>query len=100
MKKIVLSITSLILLCVASMAQPKPVPTSSPQPTTRAPLSQRQPASFDLTAYGVSFAVEPRLIIMMAALEAAGFEATPSVAGTSIFRAQVRKDLATLDPDL
>ncbi|HXL82202.1 MAG TPA: hypothetical protein VN951_15100 [Pyrinomonadaceae bacterium] len=100
MKKIVLSITSLILLCVASMAQPKPVPTSSPQPTPRAPSSQRQPASFDLTTYGVSFAVEPRLIIMMAALEAAGFEATSSVAGTTLFRAQVRNELSTLDPDL
>jgi len=37
---------------------------------------------------------------MMAALEAAGFEATPSVGGISLFRTQVRKDLATLDPDL
>jgi hypothetical protein len=99
MKIIVLSLTLLVLVCATSMAQPKPT-TSSPQPTPRAPARQRQPASFDLATYGVTFNVEPRLIIMMAALEAAGFEATPAGAGPSVFRAQVRKDLATLDPEL
>jgi hypothetical protein len=53
-----------------------------------------------MASYGVSFNVEPRLIIMMAALEAAGFEATPAGTEPSVFRAQVRKDLANLDTDL
>jgi hypothetical protein len=37
---------------------------------------------------------------MMAALEAAGFDGVPAGAEPSAFRAQVRKDLASLDPDL
>ncbi len=37
---------------------------------------------------------------MMAALEAAGFDPTPVGATPSVFRAQVRKDLADLDPEL
>ena len=37
-------------------------------------MPQREPASFDLAEYGISFQIEPRLIIMMAALEAAGFD--------------------------
>jgi hypothetical protein len=37
---------------------------------------------------------------MMAALEAAGFNALPAGAEPSAFRAQVRNDLAGLDPDL
>ena len=36
----------------------------------------------------------------MAALEAAGFDPVPDGAEPSAFRAQVRKDLAGLDPDL
>ncbi len=37
---------------------------------------------------------------MMAALDAAGFDPTPAGAEPSVFRAQVRKDFAELDPDL
>jgi hypothetical protein len=37
---------------------------------------------------------------MMAALEAAGFDPTASGGEPSVFRAQVRKDLADLDPEL
>ena len=37
---------------------------------------------------------------MMAALEAAGFDAVAANAEPSVFRSQVRKDLADLDPDL
>lgn len=63
-------------------------------------MQTRQPASFELSDYGVSFQTEPRLIVMMAALEAAGFDPTPAGSSPSVFRAQVRKDLADLDPDL
>jgi hypothetical protein len=73
-----------------------PPPRAQPTPQ----VQQRQPVGFDLSEYGVSFQTEPRLIIMMAALEAAGFD--PGAAGRepSAFRAQVRKDLSDLDPDL
>src|SRR5882672_10894965 len=96
MKKFVFSISFLILACGASVAQPKPVTTPSPQSPQRATLPQQQSANFDLATYGVSFNIEPRLIIMMAAQEAAGFETTPAGSETSVFRAQVRKDFANL----
>lgn len=63
-------------------------------------MQQREPANFDLSEYGVSFQAEPRLIIMMAALEAAGFDPTATGSASSIFRARVRNDLSDLDPDL
>ena len=63
-------------------------------------MQQRPSTGFELSEYGVSFQVEPRLIIMMAALEAAGFDPTPTGVEPSVFRAQVRHDLSDLDPDL
>lgn len=69
-------------------------PPNAPRP------QQRTPAVFDLAEYGVAFQTEPRLIVMMAALEAAGFDPVAAGAEPSVFRAQVRKDLAGLDPDL
>jgi tetratricopeptide (TPR) repeat protein len=62
-------------------------------------VQQRPAASFEVSEYGVTFQADQRLIIVMAALEAAGFDPAPG--GTpSTFRAKVRKDLANLDPDL
>ncbi|HEV7475609.1 MAG TPA: hypothetical protein VGN90_16255 [Pyrinomonadaceae bacterium] len=72
-------------------ASPTPIPPGVPA---------RPGLAFELSEYGVTFQTEPRLIIMMAALEAAGFDAVPAGAEPSAFRAQVRKDLASLDPDL
>jgi hypothetical protein len=74
-------------------------PRASASPTP-APVAARAAAGFDLSEYGVDFQPEPRLIVMMAALEAAGFDPAPAEAEPSAFRAQVRKDLAALDPDL
>lgn len=87
----------MLSLCVLSLAQSTPTTTPVPQ---RGTTPQRPSPSFELTTYGVSFDIEPRVIVMMAALEAAGFEATPAGTTPSDFRAQVRKDLANLDPDL
>ncbi len=106
MKKII-SATIFVVLTFAvaysqksagSTVQPQRNPASpSPSPS---PVQQRQSAAFDLAEYGVSFQTEPRLIIMMAALEAAGFDPVPEGSQPSVFRAQVRKDIADLDPDL
>ncbi len=74
--------------------------TTQPTPPQAGSIPSRQALPFDLADYGVSFQTEPRLIIMMAALEAAGFDPLSSGAQPSAFRAQVRKDLADLDPDL
>src|SRR5688572_15477467 len=76
-------------------------PTLTPTPTRpAAPPQQRQGPSFEVAEYGVEFQADPRLIVMMAALEAAGFNPIPTGRQPSAFRAMVRKDLADLDPDL
>lgn len=61
---------------------------------------QQRPASFDLAEYGIELQPDSRLIIMMAALDAAGFDPTPGGREPSAFRAQLRRDQADLDPDL
>ena len=59
-----------------------------------------QTQSLDLTEFGVRIEPDQRLIVMMAALDAAGFDATPKGRQPSAFRALVHKDNATLDPGL
>jgi TolA-binding protein len=63
------------------------------------PVQQRQGATFEVSEYGVDFQADPRLILVMAALEVAGFDPTPGRA-PSAFRGKLRKDLANVDPDL
>ena len=89
-----------VVHCLAAYSQPKSTPTALPRPAGTAAVQQREATGFDLTDYGVSFQAEPRIIIMMAVLEAAGFDPVPEGAEPSVFRAQVRKDLSSLDPDL
>src|SRR6266567_6376456 len=102
MKKF-LPIILIALACRPTLAQsttkPAPVPTPPSRPTQSPPVSQQQSTNFQLSEYGVEFLADPRLIIMTAALEAAGFESATGRA-PSVFRAQVRLDLNTLDPEL
>ena len=63
------------------------------------PVQQRPGATFEVSEYGVDFQADQRLIVVMAALDAAGFDPQPG-REPSGFRAKVRKDLAALDPDL
>jgi hypothetical protein len=81
-------------------AQPRANPAQTPAPRPQRPAPRPTETGFDLTEYGVSFQTEPRLIIVMAALVAAGFDPVANGAAPSAFRAQVTKDLAGLDPDL
>jgi tetratricopeptide (TPR) repeat protein len=75
-------------------AAPKNSPATQKQTPTK-------PAGFNLSDYGVTIQPEPRLIIMMVALEAAGLDSvSEDTFPVGAFRAQVRKDLANLDPDL
>lgn len=60
---------------------------------------QRQGTTFEVSDYGVDFQADPRLIVVMAALEAAGHDSAPGRT-PSTFRAKLRADLANLDPDL
>src|SRR4026209_2167608 len=63
-------------------------------------VQQRPPTSFEISEYGVDFKADPRLIVVMAALEGAGFDPVPAGRAPSAFRVKLRKDLANLDPDL
>lgn len=72
-------------------------PAQTPRPS--APAQNTQPA-FDLAEYGVRLEPDQRLIVMMAALDAAGFDPTGAGKERSAFRSLVRKDNASLDPGL
>src|SRR5678815_646015 len=95
MKKCLFIVLILFIATPIALAQ---VPSASPSPGKPAPVQQREGARFEVSEYGISFQADTRLIIMMAALEAAGLDAQPG-REPSVFRAKVRKDLASLDPD-
>lgn len=90
--------TSLSLAQAQSATKPQqPTQTARPsQPSTT--QTQSAPATLSLSDYGVSIQPDMRLIIVMAALDAAGFDPTPGK--PSAFRAQVRRDEAGLNEDL
>src|SRR4030095_3169769 len=85
---------TVLLISTATFSQTTPTPT---RPNT-AP-QQRPGAAFQLNEYGVEFQADPRLIVVMAALEAAGFNPVPG-GRPSAFRSMLQKDLAGLDMDL
>lgn len=85
MKQFLLAGLVLVLACGVALSQP---------------VQQRQGATFEVSEYGVDFQADQRLIVVMAALEAAGFDPLPAGREPTGFRAKVRKDLANLDPDL
>ncbi|HYO91575.1 MAG TPA: hypothetical protein VEQ40_08060, partial [Pyrinomonadaceae bacterium] len=90
----------LALLLLTSSAAYARAQSTQPTPRTSQPQQQRPAPGFDLSEYGVRLQPEPRLIVMMAALDAAGFDPTPQGAEPSAFRAQMRRDLVNLDEDL
>ncbi len=87
---------TLLLSGVVSARAQNVTPTPTPQ---QRPQPPRQ-ATVDLLEYGAQIKPEPRLIAVMAALDAAGFDPTPTGEEPSVFRAQLRRDLAGLDPEL
>jgi hypothetical protein len=109
MKKF-LTLSFAALLCAQAAAarqQSPPQSNRKPAPPTAAtPQPQQQqrpappPATLGLGDFGVEIAPDPRLIALMAALDAAGWDPTPAGAGASVFRELVRKDQAGLDPAL
>ncbi|HEX8843454.1 MAG TPA: hypothetical protein VF791_02365 [Pyrinomonadaceae bacterium] len=104
MKNIKLIILALAASITAAQAQNQTAPAPTPRPGPPASGAQQaQPprqSVLDLSEAGVTIRPEPRLIVMMAALDAAGFDPTPKGEEPNAFRAQLRKDLANLDPDL
>lgn len=69
-------------------------------PAQQPPVQQRPGATFEVSEYGVDFQADPRLILVMAALDVAGLDTTPTGRQPSAFRVKLRKDLANLDPAL
>jgi hypothetical protein len=97
MSQFLLSVLLLLSLSAMICAQ---TPTSSPRPAQQPAKPDRQPIPFDLGEYGVQFEADPRLIVVMAALEVAGLDSVPTGREPSAFRLKVRKDMANIDPDL
>jgi hypothetical protein len=95
-----LLIALVTILVPGIAASQTPTPTPAPQPQTPAPVQQRQGTPFEISEYGVDFVADQRLIVVMAALEAAGYDPVPAGRAPSSFRTKLRKDLANLDPDL
>ncbi len=100
MKKLLFIIGSLTFGSGLAICQTKPSPAPSPRAAQPGEAQRRPAAPFDLAEYGVGFQPDARLIIVMAALDAAGFDPTPPGREPSVFRARVRKDQAELDPAL
>ena len=101
MRRIYSVILALAFSAIIAQAQKKQTaPPRNPQTPQQTTPQQPRTQVFDLSEVGVQVQPEPRLIIMMAALDAAGFDPTPKGEDPSVFRAQVRKDQASLDPDL
>jgi hypothetical protein len=92
----------IVIFVFAGAAAAQPAASPSPSPRTQTTQTQQQPPppSFELSEYGVSLQPDARLIIMMAALDAAGFDPTPPGKEPAAFRMLVRKDQANLDPGL
>ena len=101
MRRVYTAIAALMLSGLLAQAQ-QTAPTSTPAPRTPSTQqsSQPRPGVFDLPEAGVQIKADQRLIIVMAALDAAGFDPTPAGEETSLFRMQVRRDQLNLDADL
>ena len=108
MKKfLTLSLAALLLCAPAAAAarqQKSPSNSTQKQPGAQQPTTPRPaappPASLGLGDFGIEMAPDPRLISLMAALDAAGWDPTPAGERTSVFRELVRKDTAGLDAGL
>ena len=109
-KYLTLSLATLLCAQAASASprrqKPQAKPTGSQatkqQPATQQhpDAAQREPDAPDLNSYGILVSPDARLIVMMAALDAAGWDPTPAGETPSVFRQAVRKDTAALDPAL
>lgn len=92
----------LITILSAGVVSPQSVQQQPGQkpPVQQPPVQQRPGATFEVSEYGVDFQADPRLILVMAALDVAGLDTTPTGRQPSVFRTKLRKDMANLDPAL
>lgn len=88
-------------LLIAIVSVSPIVAVAQPATSSSATQAQTRPSTpFELADYGVHLEPDPRLIIVMAALEAAGFDPTPPGKEPSAFRRLLHRDLENLDPGL
>ena len=87
----------LIILVVSAVSVSAQAPAASPTPP---PVVPRSNTAFDLREYGVALQPDSRLIVMMAALDAAGFDPVSAGKEPSAFRQLLRRDQSGLDADL
>ena len=92
------SFALVFMACALSIAHAQ---TAAPTQTPRSNAAAQDPQrAFDLAEYGVRLEPDQRLIVVMAALDAAGFDPTGAGKERSAFRALVRKDNESLDAGL
>ena len=73
MKQSLFIVITLLLSAGASPSQTAPS-TPPKRPSTPSQVQQRVNTPFEVSEYGVDFRADPRLIVVMAALDAAGFD--------------------------
>jgi hypothetical protein len=107
-----LSLSFALLVCGLAAATARQAPsqtprrppaadTQGPRPAPQQPAPRPvRPQPLDLADLGIQIAPDARLFVVMAALDAAGWDPTPKGADPSAFRAQLRRDTAALDPAL
>jgi hypothetical protein len=98
MRKSFFLIVAFVLLCCAGVVVAE-AQERTPQQRAAQPAQGAQ-SSFDLSEYGVKIQPDVRLIVVMAALDAAGFDPTLPGEKPGVFRAQLRREQADLDADL
>ena len=99
MKKFLIVSLAALLCAQSAAAQQRSAPKPDAKAAKQQPAQQQQrpappPSSPDLNDYGIQIAPDPRLIVMMAALDAAGWDPTPAGAKPSVFRELLRKPFA------
>jgi hypothetical protein len=91
------------VVCTGGLTYAQTKATPTPSPTSPRPPSQTgvgREVPFSLADYGVAFKPDARLIVVMAALDAAGFDPVSEGRAPSVFRARVRQDQIELAPAL
>src|ERR1044071_2858508 len=101
MKKLFLTVPLAALLC-AHTAAARQTATSKPTPPPAQQQQRPAPAapSTGLTHYRIEIAPDAGLVVMMAALDAAGWDPTPAGTSPSVFRQLLRREQAGMDAAL
>jgi hypothetical protein len=87
-----------VLIFVFALGSSICAQTAAPSPIRNKPATRSSQVS-DLAEQGIKVEPDKRLIVLMAALDAAGFDPTPG-REPSVFRKQLHEDFQNLNPDV